>query len=254
MFTLHNGDALEYMKSLQDKAFDVSFTSPPYNRKRNDKYSNYTDQVEDYYGWMCDVIDELLRLTKRHVFFNIQPNYYNRQDVNRLFGRYYDRIVENIIWEKDNPMPAGGYNITNAVEYFIIFGNEPLRSNRTYTKNIVHSPVNSKMPKNHKAVMHQAVADYFHATFMQKGDKVFDCFTGLGTTGKSCVRYGMEFTGCELDEEYYGIAKREIEGEISLRLLTPLALDGGDSAIQQALFTPEILSTLQGESTPAPRQ
>ena len=30
--------------------------------------------------------------------------------------------------------------------------------------------------------------------------------------------------------------------------LTPLVLDGGDSAAQQALFTPEVLSTLQGES------
>ena len=38
------------------------------------------------------------------------------------------------------------------------------------------------------------------------------------------------------------------------RGLTPLALDGGDSAAQQALFTPEVLSTLQGESTPAHRK
>jgi len=242
------------MRSLPDKVFDVSFTSPPYNRKRNDKYKNYTDQVEDYFGWMCDVIDELLRLTKRHVFFNIQANYYNRQDVYGIFGKYANRIVENIIWEKDNPMPASGLNITNAVEYFIIFGDEPLRSNRTYTKNTVHSSVNSNMPDIHKAVMHQSVADYFHSTFMKRGDHVFDCFMGLGTTGKSCVRYGMDFTGCELNQEYFEYAKREIESESSIRLLTPLALDGGDSPAQQALFSPEVLSTLQGESTPAHRK
>jgi len=35
---------------------------------------------------------------------------------------------------------------------------------------------------------------------------------------------------------------------------TPLALDGGDSAALQALSTPEVLSTLQGESTPAHRK
>lgn len=38
------------------------------------------------------------------------------------------------------------------------------------------------------------------------------------------------------------------------RHLTPLALDGGDSAALQALSTPEVLSTLQGESTPAHRK
>jgi hypothetical protein len=35
---------------------------------------------------------------------------------------------------------------------------------------------------------------------------------------------------------------------------TPLALDGGDSAASEQLSTPEVLSTLQGESTPARRK
>ena len=36
--------------------------------------------------------------------------------------------------------------------------------------------------------------------------------------------------------------------------LTPLALDGGDSAASKQLSTPEVLSTLQGESNPAHRK
>ena len=44
----------------------------------------------------------------------------------------------------------------------------------------------------------------------------------------------------------------EVEG--SIRLPTKRALDGGDSAALQALSTPEVLSTLQGESNPAPRR
>lgn len=36
--------------------------------------------------------------------------------------------------------------------------------------------------------------------------------------------------------------------------LTPLALDGGDSSAFEIEFTPEVLSTLQGESTPATTQ
>lgn len=38
------------------------------------------------------------------------------------------------------------------------------------------------------------------------------------------------------------------------RSLTPLALDGGDSAASEQLSTPEVLSTLQGESTLAHRK
>jgi hypothetical protein len=39
-----------------------------------------------------------------------------------------------------------------------------------------------------------------------------------------------------------------------LRHLTSLALDGGDSAASEQFPTPEVLSTLQGESTPAHRR
>lgn len=40
----------------------------------------------------------------------------------------------------------------------------------------------------------------------------------------------------------------------TVSILTPLALDGGDSAASKQLSTPEVLSTLQGESTPAHRK
>ena len=39
-----------------------------------------------------------------------------------------------------------------------------------------------------------------------------------------------------------------------IQQLTQRALDGGDSAALQALSTPEVLSTLQGESNPAHRK
>jgi len=253
MFTLHNGDCLEYMKSLHPKSVDVSFTSPPYNRKRNDKYKNYTDQVEDYYGWMCDVIDELLRVTKRHVFFNIQANYYNRQDVYKLIGKYSEKIVEIVIWEKDNPMPASGLNITNAVEYFIVLGDEPLRSNRTYTKNTIHSSVNSKMGKIHKAVMNQDIADYFISTFTKEGESVLDCFLGLGTTGIACVKFNRDFYGSEKDVEYFSIAEKRIqEAVLSQGFFTPsnkcVNPTKGILPKSQAVTTPQTLFNLESLS------
>jgi ABC-type Fe3+ transport system substrate-binding protein len=108
------------------------------------------------------------------------------QDVYKLIGKYSEKIVEIVIWEKDNPMPCPGFQITNAVEYFIVLGDEPLRSNRTYTKNTIHSSVNSKMGKIYKAVMNQDIADYFISTFTKEGESVLDCFLGLGTTGIAC--------------------------------------------------------------------
>ena len=37
---LYRDDCLSKLKDFADKSIDITFTSPPYNRKRNDKYTN----------------------------------------------------------------------------------------------------------------------------------------------------------------------------------------------------------------------
>jgi len=208
---LFNADCLEIMQNMPDNSVDYVLTSPPYNRKRNDKYKLYNDQIEDYFTFNKIIIDELLRISKKHIFYNIQTNFYNRDTVYKLIGYFNKDIREIIIWEKSNPMPAAGNSITNAVEYFIVLGEKSLKSNTTYTKNIITSSVNSKMPKNHKAVMKQEIADYFIEKFTKQKDIILDPFMGLGTTGISCIEQNREFVGIELIKEYYETATTRIK-------------------------------------------
>ena len=139
---LYNGDCNKVLEDLisKDIRVDYTFTSPPYNRKRNDKYDD--------------------------------------------------------------------------VEYFIVLGKESLKSNSTYTKNILTTLVNNNMPDNHKAVMKQEVSDYFINTFTKEDDTVLDPFMGTGTTGISCKQMGRKFIGIELDKEYFKIAKDRLDKEI----------------------------------------
>lgn len=208
---LYRDDCLSKLKDFADKSIDITFTSPPYNRKRNDKYTNYDDTIKDYYLFLVETTDLLLAKTKRHVIINLQTNYYNRQDVYKFIGHYYNKIQNVIVWEKSNPLPANGHNITNAFEYFFILGNTAIKSNTTYTKNHITTSINNSITKIHKAVMKQEVADWFIEKFTKENDVVLDCFMGLGTTGLSCIKYNRDFIGIELDEEYFNIAKERIE-------------------------------------------
>ena len=114
-------------------------------------------------------------------------------------------------------MPASGFNITNAYEYFIVLSDKPLKSNTTYTKNVVSSSVNSDTTlKQHRAVMKQEISDYFINKFTNPLDVVFDPFMGTGTTGVSCVNLNRSFVGIEIDGEYFQIAQNRI-GEVSNR-------------------------------------
>jgi len=45
MINLYNQDRFEYIATMDN--VDIVFTSPPYNRKRNDKYSDYDDTFCD---------------------------------------------------------------------------------------------------------------------------------------------------------------------------------------------------------------
>ena len=105
---------------------------------------------------------------------------------------------QTTVWEKLNPRPAQGKNITNSFEYIICIGNEELKSNQTYTKNIIQTSVNSDMPEEHKAVMHPFVADWFIYNFTQEKSVVLDPFMGTGTTAVSCAKYGREYIGFEI--------------------------------------------------------
>ena len=210
---IYNEDCLEGMKRIPDNSIDYTFTSPPYNRKRNDKYNNHDDSRADWFEFMSDTIDELKRITRKHIFFNVQKNYYNKNDVFKLIGKYSESIVEIIIWNKTNPMPASGNSITNSYEFIIVLGDGALKSNTTYTKNVITTNVYSKNPYRevHRAVMHPELAKEVLTKFVQKGNSVLDPFMGVGTTAIACIESGMSFTGFELEKEYYDIAKERIE-------------------------------------------
>ena len=211
---LYNDDCFDVIKTIPDKSVDIAFFSPPYNRKRNDKYTNYEDTKGNYYEFLVETIEALQPKIKRHIFLNIQANYYNKVDVYKFIGTYANSIQQIFIWEKANPMPTPGKGITNAYEYFIVLGKDLLKSNTTYTKNHITTAVNSKTTsKIHKAVMSQEVSDWFIDKFTKTNDVVIDPFMGLGTTGVSCVKKDINFIGIEIDEEYFRIAEQRIKSE-----------------------------------------
>ena len=209
MINLYCGDCFNLLSKIK---CDIVFTSPPYNRKRNDKYKNYDDTIDDYFAFLVNFIESAQY--NKYLFLNVQTNFYNKQDVYKLIGKYYNKIQQIFIWEKSNPMPAQGYSITNAYEYFLVFGNKALKSNYTYTKNILTTSVNSSTTtKIHKAVMKQEVADWFIRNFTVDNDIVLDPFMGLGTTGISCKKYNRDFIGIEKNKQYYDIAMGRIKKE-----------------------------------------
>lgn len=221
------GNCIDVMKKLDDKIFDVSFTSPPYNRKRNDKYANFNDASNNYYKLLCDVTENLLRLTKGNVIINVQSNMYNKADVAKWQGYFADKLKGVVIWTKENPCPSWNYkakkdvfSVTNSFEYFFIFGEDTsdFEANGKIL-NYIHTTVNTEHFNGHGAVMKMEVAEFFIRNFTKPNDFVFDPFMGMGTTAIACNKYGRRWGGVEINPEYKDRAEKRIKLENSCQSL-----------------------------------
>lgn len=206
-----NANCFDVLKRMSDSCMDVTFTSPPYNRKRNDTYKYYDDTLEQYYEMLVSVTDELVRVTKEYVILNLQPNYYCKTDVYKYIGHYCDKIQQVIVWNKSNPTPASGKSITNAYELFIVISDNPVKTNGGYIKNSITTSGNTKKFKGHGAVMKKEVCDWFIENFTLEEQTVLDPFAGMCTTVVSCIEHNRKCYAIELVEEYYKASVKRIK-------------------------------------------
>ena len=135
MIDLRLGDCLEVLKSMEDNSVDVCFTSPPYNdigTNNEDvaiaddggcshKKYLFVETRKDWFEWMCEVIDETRRVSKKYVLLNVQGLKNNRKDVYKLIGHYAKHIHDIVIWYKPNGLPTSTpHKLSNTYEFLII--------------------------------------------------------------------------------------------------------------------------------------
>ena len=225
---IYKGDCLKLLSKMPDNFVDVSFTSPPYNDtgSKNENVSNnnggnhkkylHVERHDDWFEWQCNVIDELLRVTKKIVLYNIQGIKNNRKNLYKLIGYYNNSIHDIVIWYKPNGMPTSTpHKLSNSYEMLIVLkpkGVKKIDVNSLFYRNVIVAPTNKDRTysKIHKAVMSKDFSDEVIKEFTSKNDIVLDPFFGLGTTGLSCIEQGRRFIGFEICEEYVKAANERL--------------------------------------------
>lgn len=231
---IYNESNLDTMSKMSDDFVDVIITSPPYNigksringgfNKKN--YDKYNDDLslEDYFKFTKIWIDEMLRVTKYHIFYNIQEVSGNRGIISYIMNEYKDNIKEVFIWAKQNPpssivetMCSSGY------EYIFCISKDNPESrkfnycnfnnrNGDYMKNIIIKPVNSgKENAGHSFAFGDWLPNHFINYFSKENDLIYDPFMGTGTTAKSAIIYKRNWIGSEISKDYIEIAEKRLK-------------------------------------------
>ena len=218
------GDCLELLKKLDDNSIDVSFTSPPYYSVGGGHGSNNKqkylepEKYEDWFRFQTNVIDELLRVTKKYVLYNVQALHGNKHNVYKLIGHYAERIHDIVIWYKPNGCPSGTpHKISNKYEFLFVLKPNGVKvvdvNSEYYTNVIVKKGMNDNEYSDiHRAVMNKQFCDEVIYEFTQENDIVLDPFFGTGTTGICCKEQGRRFIGFEINKTYYEVSKKRING------------------------------------------
>lgn len=237
---IYNIDCLDGMKSMEDNSVDCIITSPPYNRSLRIHYGKYVKDTDvnkyggnfndcmtmnEYYLWQKDCISEMLRVTKRNIFYNIQMLTGNKYAIFKLFGDFADKIKEVIVWDKINAEPAAGYGVLNSMfEFIIVFDKLNAISRQFSGYNFDRGCLDNvfRIHKNHlrQDIKHSAVfpvelPETIIDNFTKEGDLILDPYMGSGTTAVACLNKKRNFIGFEINKNYCDAATKRIEDIVS---------------------------------------
>lgn len=247
MINLYNEDCLEAMKRMDNESIDLILTSPPYYNAR--QYSQYNN-IDDYLSTMMKIFNVCFKKLKesRILAVNIScvivPRIKRSSQSYRLPLPFYFtnflldigfEFLEDIIWVKPAasvPNRNGGffrhrkplaYKPNCVTEYILIFKKPSNKLIDKFLKNDEKSLVsgnyektnvwniNTSKNKIHNATFPIELSNKIISYYSYVDDLVLDPFSGMSTTGVSCLNLQRNYIGIEKNKDYYEAASKRLQ-------------------------------------------
>lgn len=178
-----NIDCMEYMRSLPNKAFDLAVVDPPYGiditeSGRLKKY-NANSRKWDKQTPNKEYFIELFRVSKNQIIW--RGNYFNLPPT-KCF----------LIWDKKQPEDVSFASCEFAWTSF----------NKS-AKTFYYSPLHDKDCRFHPTQKPVALYAWIFNRYAKSGDKILDTHLGSGSSRIAAYDAGLDFMGCEIDEDYF---------------------------------------------------
>jgi len=240
-----NGDSLEELKKIPRETFDLIFADPPYNLQLKgeltrpdrskvsavndkwDQFENFKKYDEFTYEWL----NECKRILKKDGAIWVIGSYHNIFRVGTLIQNLGFWILNDVIWNKNNPMPNfRGTRFTNAHET-LIWASKSEKSKYTFNYQSLKClnddlqmrsnwslPICSgseRLKKNGKKIHStQKPESLLHRILLatsNKNDLVLDPFLGSGTSAAVAKKLGRNYFGIEKEKNYFKAAEERLK-------------------------------------------
>lgn len=193
-YTLHQGDCLDVLRTLDAGSVDLIVTDPPYPK-----------EYEHLYGAMAK---EAKRVLRRGGSLVTLCGHYQMA---RVLPAMAEHLKYRWCVKYDQPGSHARMAMGILVTWkpLLWYVNEALSPRR----NVTDSVIGKKRSKTsgHPWEQEMGYALWAIQNLTDPGDLVLDPFMGSGTTGVAALQEGRRFIGVELDAGYFDIARRRIE-------------------------------------------
>lgn len=224
-YELFNNDCMEVLKTIPDNSVDLLITDPPYKVTSRgnagnsggmlQKKINRKGMVFTYNDIDCEkYAPEFFRILKDGSHCYVMTNHVNLRHMLNTFEDIGFKFIKSLIWDKGNKI-MGQYYMSQ-FEYILFFRKgKGLKINNCGTSDIL-SIKNIKTKGEDGKNLHDTekpveLMKILVENSSKEGEIVIDPFMGVGSTGIACRTLNRKFIGCELDENYFYIAKNRIE-------------------------------------------
>lgn len=230
-----NQDCLSWMRSQPDECVNHIVTSPPYNLTgfRGEKlvrrgvwnsdgitYNKFNDDLpeQEYQQQQVEVINECIRLLRPggSLFYNHKLRMWNRQTSHpmRWILKTQAILHQEIIWNRKNS-PALDKRILFPIDervYWLCKDKPKVFKDRATHKKTIWE-IAPATGNDHPAPYPEELVRACLTLVSEPGDRVYDPYSGSGTTALVAKELGLDFVGTELDPGYCEIAKRRLAYE-----------------------------------------
>lgn len=206
---LLNCDCMEYMATLDDNAFDLAITDPPYGIGENGDRNASRGKLavaKDYKPFAGGDVsapptvyfDELRRVSKNQIMWG--ANHYIHE--NPIGSPCW------IVWDK-----VTGANDFADCELAWASFKTAVRMFRFQWLGMLQGDMKNKEKRIHPTQKPVALYRWLLKNYAKPGQRILDTHLGSGSSAIAAHYFGCDFVGCELDADYYKAASERFKKE-----------------------------------------
>ena len=194
MTQVFNMDCMEGMAKYPDKYFELAIVDPPYGINRGKTFGGKDWKIYDRKEWDSSTPDEnyfteLFRVSKHQIIWG--ANY---------FTQYLPASMGWVFWDK-------GQNLTMS---------DGEMAFTSFNKALRRVIINRCKIGEHGGFMHPtqkpvALYEWLLTNYAKEGDKILDTHLGSGSSRIAADKLGFDFTGFELDKDYFEAQEKRFQ-------------------------------------------